>query len=59
MEKDEKGVYKEHIGKTEVIGVDIEFDRPQNPDLILNTSNETEEESFNKLVQFLEERMRG
>lgn len=50
---DVKGVYKDHVGKTAVVGVDLEFDEPVQNDLVVEVDHETEEESFNKILKFL------
>lgn len=52
IEKDVKGVYKKNLGKTSIIGIDIEFEKPERPDLVLDTESESEEESFQNLVDY-------
>lgn len=37
-----------------VVGIDLNFDEPVNPNLELNTSNQTIEESLNCILQYLE-----
>ncbi len=53
-EKDVKEMYKNHEGKTDIVGVDVRFDEPKNSDLVLDTDKETVEESFAKLRAYLE-----
>ena len=53
---DVKEVYKNHIGKTPVVGVDLQFDEPQNNDLVLDVENETVEESFQKIKSHLRQK---
>ena len=53
---DVKEVYKNHIGKTPIVGVDLQFDEPQNNDLVLDIENETIEESFQKLKGHLQQK---
>jgi adenylylsulfate kinase-like enzyme len=53
---DVKEVYKNHIGKTPVVGVDLQFDEPQNNDLVLDVEHETVEESFQKIKSHLRQK---
>jgi len=53
IENDVKGIYAKNMGKTELIGIDIEFETPEKPDLILDTDAETVEESFHKLIEYI------
>ena len=52
VRRDPKGVYKKNMGKTDIIGLEIEFAAPKTPDLILDTKIESEKESFEKLLDF-------
>lgn len=51
---DIKGIYKNHIAKTAVVGLDIEFEIPKNYDLKINTDKEELETSFNKILKYLD-----
>lgn len=51
--EDVKGMYLDHLGKTDIVGIDFEFETPLHCDLTLNTSAENEEESFARLVNYL------
>jgi adenylylsulfate kinase-like enzyme len=51
---DVKGVYKDSLGKTSVIGVDMEFEQPGTPDLVLDTDELTEDETFSRLIAYYE-----
>jgi adenylylsulfate kinase-like enzyme len=53
---DVKEMYKNHVGKTPVVGVDLQFDEPQNSDLVLDVENETVEESFQKIKAHLKQK---
>lgn len=53
-ETDVKDVYKENNGVTALVGQDIKFDEPENNDLVLDTNKESEEESFNNIINLLE-----
>ena len=54
---DKKGIYKRNINKTEIVGLEIEFEEPQKSNLILNVDKETELESFNKLLNYLKDKI--
>ncbi|RDU22798.1 adenylyl-sulfate kinase [Anaerosacchariphilus polymeriproducens] len=56
IEKDVKNVYQQNLGKTEIVGVNIGFDEPKHSDLILEVDKMTEEETFKRVVQYIEER---
>jgi adenylylsulfate kinase len=53
MKNDVKNVYADHLGKTEVVGIDIGFDEPQKPDLVLEVDKLTEEETFEQVKQYI------
>ena len=46
MKNDVKGVYKENMGKTDIVGLGQRFDEPVNCDLRIKVDEMTEEESF-------------
>jgi len=54
-ERDVKGLYKKaRAGKIKnFTGIDSPYEKPENPDLILNTDNMTIEESVNKCLEYL------
>lgn len=51
---DIKEVYKNHIKKTSIVGIDMEFEEPTKSNLILRVDEEDERESFLKIINFLE-----
>ncbi len=53
---DVKDVYKNHVGKTPVVGMDLQFDEPQDSDLVLDVDNETVDESFQKIKAHLKQK---
>ncbi len=53
MENDVKGMYKENVGKTQIAGLDAAFDEPQNPDLVLDVDNLTEEQTFQAVIDYI------
>ena len=55
-EKDVKGIYKDHVGKTPVVGVDLQFDEPLNSDLVLDIESETVDQSFQKIKAHLKQK---
>lgn len=54
---DVKGVYADNLGKTDMVGVDIIFDPPVRPDLIIDVDKEAANESCQKLIQYVESRV--
>jgi adenylylsulfate kinase len=53
IKNDVKKMYAENKGKTEIIGIDIVFDEPTNPDLILETDKLSIDETIERLTQYL------
>lgn len=53
MEKDVKNIYATHTGKTDIIGIDIGFDEPQHPDLILEVDQMTEEQTYQAVLNYI------
>lgn len=53
MNKDVKNIYKDNMGKTPLVGVDIIFEIPTKSDLTIETNQESVEESWQKLLGFL------
>ena len=53
MENDVKGVYKDNIGKTQIVGIDATFDEPQMPDLVLEVDSMTEEETYHAVLKYV------
>ncbi len=54
MENDVKGVYSNNCGKTAIVGLDIAFEEPKCPDIVLDTDCLTEDETFQRIVDFVE-----
>ncbi len=50
---DVKGLYRDNIGKTKLIGIDIPFEEPQNSDLTVEVDEEEISESMDKIISFL------
>ncbi len=50
---DAKGLYRDNIGKTKLIGIDIPFEEPQNSDLTVEVDEEEISESMDKIISFL------
>ena len=53
---DVKGMYQDNAGKTDIVGLDLKFDEPLHSDLTVNTGEESVEQSFQKMVEFLKTR---
>ena len=56
-ENDIKGVYAGNQGKTDLIGMDIAFDEPLHPDLVIEVDNESVDESCQKVIKYIESRI--
>ena len=55
IERDPKGLYKKALDGREkfVVGIDEEYEFPQNSDIVVNTMEESIEESFEKIIKHL------
>ena len=53
---DIKNVYRDHQGKTDLVGVDVQFDEPEGSDLVINVEEENEDRSFERLLGFLKKK---
>jgi len=54
IKDDVRGIYTSNIGKSEIIGLDVEFELPTVPDLVLDTDELTEDETFMRLIAYIE-----
>lgn len=54
MKNDVKGVYREAKGQTDLIGIDIKFEEPLHSDLVLEVDKQTEAETFDAVIKYLE-----
>ena len=53
---DVKGLYKNNLGKTKLIGIDIPFEEPQNSDLTIDVDKLEISESIDKIISFLKKK---
>ena len=53
MENDVKGMYRANAGKTQIVGIDATFDQPQHPDLVLEVDRQTEEETYQAVLDYI------
>ena len=56
---DVKGMYRENLGKTEIVGIDIEFDEPKGSDLVVDVDKESEAESLQRIIEFVQKKYAG
>lgn len=56
IENDVKGMYKENIGRTRIVGIDSAFDEPLSPDLVVDVDCETETDSYQKILSYIKEK---
>lgn len=53
MKNDVKGMYRANAGKTQIVGIDATFDEPQHPDLVLEVDRQTEEETYQAVLNYI------
>ncbi|MEE3466933.1 MAG: adenylyl-sulfate kinase [Eubacterium sp.] len=53
IKNDVKNVYRDNMGKTQIVGLDTSFDEPQSPDLVIDVDEESEEESYNRILDYI------
>jgi adenylylsulfate kinase-like enzyme len=53
IKNDCKNIYRGHLGKTDVVGVDIAFEEPAHSDLIIDVDSMTKEQSMEAIKIFL------
>jgi adenylylsulfate kinase-like enzyme len=51
---DVKGIYRDNIQKTELVGIDVMFEEPKKSNLVLEVDKEDEETSLKKILKYLE-----
>lgn len=56
IKNDVKGIYQKNLGKTDIVGMGQRFDEPVNCDLRIKVDNQTEEESFELIKRYIEEK---
>jgi adenylylsulfate kinase-like enzyme len=52
-ETDVNGIYRNHTGKTPLVGVEIPFEEPVQSNLTIDVDRQTPEESFRAVLRFL------
>ena len=52
--QDVKKMYKNNVGKTDIVGIDLKFDEPRNSDLTINVDEESVEDSLGKIIDYIE-----
>ncbi len=55
-ENDVKNMYKLNNGKTEIVGIDLQFDTPINNDLMLDTDAQEIDESLAAIKEFIQKK---
>lgn len=56
IKNDVKGIYEDNLNKTDIVGVNFDFENPSLNELILNIDKQTEQESYSELLNFLFEK---
>lgn len=52
VERDVKGVYQANMGKTQLVGIDVAFEEPQHPDLVLEVDRMSEDETYQAVLDY-------
>lgn len=53
VKKDVKGMYRDNMGKTEIVGINTVFDEPESPDLVLETDRMTIDETYQAVLDYI------
>ncbi len=53
MKNDVKGMYRDNLGKTEIVGINTVFEEPESPDLILETDHMSIEETYQAVLDYI------
>jgi len=54
IKNDVKGIYKFNTDKTDLVGIDIDFDLPKKSELVINTDHKSIDESLEIIVKYFE-----
>jgi len=53
MRNDIKGIYKNHLLKTDLVGIDVPFEEPLDNELILSVDHMTKEKAYSLIIEFI------
>jgi adenylyl-sulfate kinase len=59
LQQDVRDVYRNHLGKSDLVGIDIQFEPPTNSDLIVDTDGHSEQESLRAILDYLHPKFPG
>jgi adenylylsulfate kinase len=54
---DVKNMYSNNMGKTDIVGMEINFDEPSSPDLVIEVDNETVEDTLARVVAYIDNKL--
>lgn len=54
QKNDVKNIYRDNLNVSPIVGIDLHFEKPLNNELVLFVDEETEEESFSKILIYLD-----
>ncbi|MDD5439068.1 MAG: adenylyl-sulfate kinase [Candidatus Omnitrophica bacterium] len=57
--KDTKKMYRDNIGKTAIVGMEVAFDEPQRSDLVVDIEKQTVAQSFATICSYLKKKYPG
>jgi len=53
IKNDVKGVYRENMGKTQIVGIEASFDEPEHPDLVIEVDKMSQEETYQLVLDYI------
>lgn len=56
IKNDVKKIYQKHIGKTDLVGMEVQFDEPEFSDLVIEVDKLSVEESFDQIIDLVRKR---
>jgi adenylylsulfate kinase len=59
VQQDVRNVYRNHLGKSDLVGIDIEFEPPNQSDLVIDTDRQSEQESLRAVLDYCELKFSG
>ena len=53
VKNDVKGMYQKNMGRTQIVGIDTEFDTPLTPDLVLEVDKMSVEQTYQAVLDYV------
>lgn len=58
QQNDVKGIYRDNLNKTSIVGIDLNFEEPKNYDVKIDVDKESVNDSLEKIIFYLEDRIK-